>query len=110
MQIYWVVSQYWFAAIGFFAGPLLYLFRSYFRVMYGAVEVVVSWAMIFLAVVSGTDAAITVEGAQQAFSNGHPLLAKVVAWVAGVYVSVRGFENMGILKRLTKAEIEPPKS
>jgi hypothetical protein len=85
--IFEAISTYWFIIPALLAGPLLYLFRSRRPFFYGVVELVASWAIILVA--------IKVSNASTTnFPEGFPLLAKSTAILGGIYVSVRGFDNM----------------
>ena len=80
-----ILSQPWAIVPAMIAGPLLYLFRSRRPFAYGVAEVLVSWALISLAIELP---------ASSSPISGLPLLAKITGILAGLYVSVRGLDNM----------------
>jgi hypothetical protein len=86
--IFEAISTYWFIIPALLAGPVLYLFRSLLPFFYGVVEVVASWAIILVAIKASNAATPTLPAA------GLPLLAKGTAILGGIYVTVRGLDNM----------------
>lgn len=83
--VFKAISSYIFIVPAMIAGPALYLFRSRSPFVYGVLEVVVSWVMILVTIEVSNATSV---------SDGLPLLAKATGLLGGVYVSVRGLDNM----------------
>jgi hypothetical protein len=81
--IFAVLSNYWSIPPAILAGPILYLFRSRQPFAYGICEVVASWAIILVAI-KGSGAT----------TEGLALLPKATGILGGIYVTVRGLDNM----------------
>jgi hypothetical protein len=80
-----VLSWPWLILPAMVTGPLLYKLRCRFPWVYGAVEVLISWELIALAI--GLPA-------PSAPDNGTTLLAKSTGIITGLYITVRGLDNM----------------
>jgi hypothetical protein len=91
-QIYAAVSSYWSFPPLVVAGIGLFCFRCRAPFWYGVIEVMASWVMIWIAIVTPTGPAPSIMS--QTSSFGIPLLAKSITLLAGVYVSVRGLDNI----------------
>jgi hypothetical protein len=87
--IFSLISANWFIVPCVLAGPLLFRFRSRRPFAYGAVELVASWVIIFVAIYASNSSNATINSV-----SGLPLLGKITAILGGIYVSVRGFDNM----------------
>jgi hypothetical protein len=90
--IYNVISSYWFLPVAVLVGLILFSFRCRAPFWYGLIELLASWVMIWIAIVTPIVPVVAVGG--QPVSFGIPLLAKGTTLLAGIYVSVRGLDNI----------------
>jgi hypothetical protein len=81
-----ILSSPWLILPAMVLGPILFLFRTRLPFAYGLAEVAASWTIISLAIAKPADSFDP--------NSGLPLLGKVASILAGLYITVRGLDNM----------------
>jgi hypothetical protein len=88
-MIFRILSSPWFIIPAMVSGPILYLFRSRLPFAYGLLEVVASWTIISLAI----ELPNTMPASGDP-KNWVPILGKIANILGGLYITVRGLDNM----------------
>lgn len=84
-------TSHWCLMPAVIAGPALYWARCRAPLVCGVLEIVGSWIMIAVAIQASSAGAASLPAA---VSGEFPLLTKAIAVLGGIYVSVRGLENI----------------
>lgn len=86
-----VFTSHWCMVPALLAGPVLYWFRCRSPLAYGVIEIVASWVMIMVAIQATGGGGPSLP---QAIAGEFPFLTKGIGVLGGIYVTVRGFDNI----------------